>query len=128
MSKHGRFNIRRWVNGTGGSGITFWCHGCQGAHTVMTSEGGWRFNGDYDNPVLHPSIRTFVPAKVDEETGQVLVPERTLCHSFVGSNGAEPGEIIFLGDSSNHNLRGAHPLQPWPSYHGYASEEPDTPE
>ena len=122
MSKHGQFNIRKWRDPASGvEGISFWCHGCQGAHSITTSEGGWRFNGDFDKPVIHPSIRTYVPAKIDKVTG-APIPERTMCHSFVGSNGAEPGQIIFLGDSTEHNLRGVHDLQKWPEYYGFAGE------
>lgn len=123
MSKHGQFNIRKWRDpATGREGISFWCHGCQGAHSIQTSEGGWKFNGDFDLPVIRPSIRTYQPAKTDKESG-ITTPEVTLCHSFVGCNGAEPGQIIFLGDCQEHKLRGAHALQPWPEYYGFAGEE-----
>ena len=124
MSKHGVLNIRKWRDSASGvEGISFWCHGCQGAHSITTSEGGWKFNGDFDKPVIHPSIRTYDPVKKDKVTGAIIRPERTLCHSFVGSNGAEPGQIIFLGDSQEHQLRGVHDLQPWPEYYGFAGEE-----
>ena len=116
MSKHGRFDIRKWRDPASGmEGITFWCHGCKSAHSVNTSPGGWLFNGDWDNPVIHPSIRTYIPERKDKVTG-VVTPQRTMCHSFVGSNGALPGQIIFLDDSSEHNLRGVHNLEKWPDY------------
>lgn len=123
MSKHGQFDIRRWVDkASGREGITFWCHGCRCGHSVTTSEGGWRFNGDFDRPVIHPSIRTYYPAKKNE-AGVVIKPERTLCHSFVGCNGAAPGQIIFLDDCAEHKLRGAQSLERWPDHYGCAGED-----
>jgi len=123
MSKHGQFNIRQWRDSASGvSGISFWCHGCQSAHSITTSAGGWQFNRDFDKPVIYPSIRTYEPERKDKETGAIIRPERTMCHSFVGCQGAEPGQIIFLGDSTEHNLRGVHDLQPWPEYYGFNGE------
>lgn len=124
MSKHGQFNIRRWADPANNrEGISFWCHGCQNAHSILTSAGGWKFNGDFDKPVIYPSIRTYDPARKDKVTGRVITPEKTLCHSFVGSSGAQPGEIVYLDDCQEHTLRGAHPLQKWPDHYGYGSEE-----
>lgn len=126
MSKHGRFDIRRWRDpATGREGITFWCPGCRCAHSVGVDgpAPNWTFNGDYDHPVLTPSIRVYTPAHRDPDDGQ-QVPERTDCHCYVGSNGAQPGEIIFLADSYAHQLRGVHPLEPWPANYGFAGEEP----
>jgi len=124
MSKHGRFNIRRWRDDrTGREGITFWCHGCQEAHSIGTSGPGpcWSFNGDYDNPVLSPSVRVYIPAGTDPDDGEAW-PEKTLCHCFVGTSGAQPGQIIFLDDSAGHNQRGVHNMEPWPDYYGAAGE------
>lgn len=124
MSAHGRFGIRSWRDKTNGrEGIAFFCPGCQCAHSVSTRNGppgsNWSFNGDYDNPVLSPSVRVFVSARmIDGES----FPEQTQCHSFVGCNGAKPGEIIFLGDSHAHQLRGAHPLIAWPENYGFGGE------
>jgi len=123
MSAHGQFGIRRWVNSvTGQEGITFWCHGCECAHSVAVKGGdpdrNWHFNGDYDAPILSPSVHVIIPAH-DYEGKQY--PQKTLCHSFVGCNGAQPGEIIFL-DDCDHSLRGVHKLQPWPSHYGFAEE------
>jgi hypothetical protein len=125
MSKHGQFGIRRWRDpATGREGITFWCPGCRGAHSVGVTGPGpcWSFNGDYDRPVLSPSVRVYTPAGRDPDTGEAW-PEQTLCHSHVGCNGAQPGEIIYLGDSAAHQLRGAHPLEPWPASYGFGNEE-----
>lgn len=124
MSKHGRLNIRRWRNAaTGQEGITFWCPGCKSAHSVAVQGGepgrNWSFNGNYDAPVLNPSIRVYTPAH--EFEGKTYA-EVTLCHCFVGTNGAAPGQIIYLDDSSAHKLRGVHNLEPWPDHYGYAGE------
>ena len=36
-----------------------------------------------------------------------------VCHSFVGCNGAQPGEIIFLPDSTHHLAGQVRPLPEW---------------
>lgn len=98
-------------------GVMFFCPGCQHAHSVGIEGSGpiWTWNGDVEKPIFASSIRTYWPAHM---RNGVLVPERTLCHSFVGHNGAQPGEIFFLDDCTEHSLRGAHPLPPWPSNYG----------
>lgn len=90
----------------------------------MAVQGGdpgrnWQFNGDYDYPVLSPSVRVYAPAVPPDEDFPEGMPERTECHSFVGQGGAQPGEIIFLDDSAAHQLRGVHPLVPWPHDYGF---------
>ena len=52
----------------------------------------WTFNGDFENPVFGPSV---LQTRGNEKR----------CHSFVGCNGAQPGQIIFLGDCT-HALAG----------------------
>jgi len=49
----------------------------------------WSFNGDFDAPVFGPSVLTKWGNRV--------------CHSFVGCNGAVPGQIVFLSDCT-HSL------------------------
>lgn len=122
MARKGRFGIRNWCDPrTGQTGISFFCPGCQSAHSVPVAGGepgrNWTFNGDFDNPTLSPSIRVYVPAGSDKESGETW-PERTECHSFVRN-----GEIEFLDDSAAHSLRGVHPLQPWPESYGFAGED-----
>jgi hypothetical protein len=125
VSRHGVLGLRRWRDPhSDREGISFWCPGCRTAHSVAVKGGNpgsnWGFNGDYDKPVLTPSVRVYTPAHTWEGTA---VPEQTLCHCFVGCNGAQPGEIVYLDDSSAHKLRGAHPLEPWPDHYGYAGED-----
>jgi hypothetical protein len=59
----------------------------------------WSFNGDFERPVLGPSVLQTTAGYPDEG----IAP--TCCHSFVGCNGAQPGQIAFLGDCT-HALRG----------------------
>lgn len=57
----------------------------------------WTFNGDLDRPVFGPSLL------VRSELGEARTPY--VCHSFIGCNGAQPGQITFLGDCT-HALAG----------------------
>lgn len=52
----------------------------------------WSFNGDLANPVFGPSVLS-------------SFGEHKRCHSFVGCNGAQPGQITFLSDCT-HALAG----------------------
>lgn len=99
-------------------GVRFDCPGCRAAHGFRephilpisnwrpageTEESRgvahmdhWTFNGDFDKPVFGPSVlRRY---QIDNDPQYV-------CHSFVGCNGAQPGQIIFLGDCT-HALKG----------------------
>jgi hypothetical protein len=61
----------------------------------------WGFNGDMDRPVLSPSI-------LSRQSGAMENGVRNpdfVCHSFIGCNGAQPGQIIFLSDCT-HALAG----------------------
>lgn len=103
-------------------GVRFHCPGCGYSHVLHTQETHpdikgprWTFNGDYDKPTLSPSIlsqtHTWTPPVTPENLEewrkapwpQTKVPY--VCHSFVGINGAQPGQIIFLGDCT-HALKG----------------------
>lgn len=64
----------------------FFCPGCEHAHAFNAS---WSYNGDGDNPTVHPSILV---------TGGGDPNYR--CHSFI-----ESGRIRFLPDCS-HKLAG----------------------
>jgi hypothetical protein len=57
----------------------------------------WGFNGDFDHPVLTPSVL--------QSSTQGPEHKPYVCHSFVGCNGAAPGQIAFLGDCT-HALKG----------------------
>ena len=67
----------------------------------------WSFNGDLDKPVFGPSINTWWGGDhYKNEQGKDYIPVPLhRCHSFIGCNGAQPGEITFLADST-HSLSG----------------------
>lgn len=71
----------------------------------------WDFNGDFERPVLSPSILrsqdTHVPPVTPDNLDEwkrnpwPQTVERYVCHSFIGINGAQPGQIKFLGDCTH---------------------------
>lgn len=103
-------------------GIRWDCPGCAlhsegsfGAHVLpvdwtppgmersphIASRPRWGFNGDMEQPAFSPSI-------LSRQSGAVVDGVRSpdfVCHSFIGCNGAQPGQIIFLGDCT-HALAG----------------------
>lgn len=104
------------------TGITFWCAGCNRTHHINTGPQGWQWNGDVEKPVLSPSISIKSGHYAshwkahDPETGKpdpcwctynAEHPEAEcpfscqVCHSFVGINGAQPGQIIYLSDCTH---------------------------
>lgn len=95
--------------------LTFFCPGCKEAHTISVRKEPhpcWTWNGDADKPVFTPSVLvTGVKGLTDEQhaaymRGEPLpAPTPMRCHTFVGCNGAQPGEIIFLSDCT-HELAG----------------------
>ena len=67
----------------------------------------WSFNGDFDKPVFGPSLNTWWGGdkyKREDGTEYESVPLHR-CHSFIGCNGAQPGQMIYLGDCT-HALAG----------------------
>jgi hypothetical protein len=107
--------ISKFLRSVGGGGLGFWCPGCREMHVVWHGEGPgprWTWNGDVERPVFSPSVLvTGVMPLSDEQHAAWLrgepppTPVPMRCHSFVGCNGAQPGEIIFLGDCT-HELAG----------------------
>ena len=88
----------------GWTGLSFRCEGCGGAHSIpVTGPKAWGWNGDRDRPVFTPSL-LLVGGNAEGETR---------CHSFVGCNGARPGEIIFLSDCTHHLAGQVRPLPNW---------------
>jgi hypothetical protein len=106
-------------------GHKFICPGCDHPVVLPTSKEAtghaWGFNGDLDAPVFTPSVlqkwscwspeRRKLADLFKEEHGrwptreELPDDEHHVCHSFVGCNGAAPGQIIFLPDST-HKLSG----------------------
>lgn len=125
--------LSKYLSNVAGGGLTFWCQGCREAHTVWVGEGPgprWTWNGDVDKPVFGPSVLVtghwYTPkGEADEQAWQAAGGPKprpkfetadTRCHTFVGCNGAQPGEIVFLGDCT-HELAGKTlPLAELPPY------------
>lgn len=120
--------LRHWRDpATGNEGLTYWCQGCKSAHGIRTKgPGAWQWNGDVERPVFAPSVLTesnelteagradyeaWYAAGCPPRNGQQLESRPVRCHTFVGCNGAQPGEVIFLGDCT-HALAGT--VQPLP--------------
>lgn len=102
----------------GGQQLLFRCPGCKHVHGPTIGPGAgprWTFNGDYERAVFSPSLLVtwnsheppVTPENLEEfrrnPWEQKAVPK--VCHSFIGCNGAQPGQIIFLGDCT-HDLAG----------------------
>ena len=82
------------VNKTKGQ-YSFWCSGCKCRHYIWTKNEGydhpiWEFNGDLNNPTVHPSVLVTYPV------GGV----NNICHSFI-----RDGKIEYLSDCT-HELAG----------------------
>ena len=97
------------VKEDGSIGLTFWCPGCNHPHNICIQQGQgsnypvWTFNGDFIKPVLSPSVLSYWDKHTRDKDGNIISSQRvTECHSFVGNNGAKPGEIIFLTDSPHY--------------------------
>lgn len=125
--------LRKWADpATGQEGLTYWCQGCKSTHQIRTKgPTAWGWNGDVERPVFTPSVlvtgRDFTdagraafevwhaagcpqPAPLSFESQDMR------CHTFVGCNGAQPGEVIFLGDCP-HALAGqVHPFPDLPEH------------
>jgi hypothetical protein len=107
----------RWVDEERGTaGLYFWCQGCEELHIVSTDgPHSWSWNRDAEKPVFSPSVLTSGYKLTPEgeamlESGQKPLNGKyprmeTRCHTFVGCNGAQPGEVIFLSDCT-HALAG----------------------
>jgi len=104
--------LRGWAHGDR-NGVSFFCPGCNSAHTIKTSAGGWGWNGDVERPTFTPSVLVTYPANpnASEEFKEWRTERR--CHSFVTD-----GQIQFLGDST-HALAGQTvPLADFPEHYG----------
>lgn len=118
--------VKRWTGG-GRAGLNFWCPGCRDVHSIVTEgAGAWGYNGDPERPVFTPSVLvTGLRTERDDQgrwTGEYErdakgEPLPLRCHTFVGCNGAAPGQIVFLSDCT-HGLAGKTvDLPDWTSRH-----------
>lgn len=114
--------LSRVLRSIAGGGLGFWCPGCREMHVVWVGEGPgprWSYNGDAERPVFGPSV--LVTGRRFTEKGRAdfeawhdagcpkpapqFEAADMRCHSFVGCNGAAPGQIVFLSDCT-HALAG----------------------
>ncbi len=91
--------LRDWA-GAGSFGFSFYCPGCDHAHTIHTSPGGWGFNGNLEQPTFTPSVLVTHAAKPDASEEFKEWRTARVCHSFVTD-----GRIQFLSDCT-HALAG----------------------
>lgn len=104
--------------------VAYWCPGCDRAHMLNTcvadrKDGApaWEFDGNADAPTFTPSVLVSYPespAYTDDQGRKHEARERkTLCHVWI-----KGGAIEFLPDSHGHELRGKHPMVPFPDNYG----------
>lgn len=84
------------ITGSGHTYHSFWCPGCNIVHTVRTKgpEPVWKFNEDYRNPTISPSIKVTYEHR-NKEGHDVT----SICHSYI-----RDGFILFLSDCT-HGLK-----------------------
>ena len=100
--------LSKVLRDTEGSGLMFWCPGCDMAHRVQIGDGPsprWSYNGNPDRPTFQPSILVrydhwVPPAVYGQPMPENQVKVSDVCHSFVTD-----GQIQFLGDCP-HALAG----------------------
>lgn len=97
--------LRYW-EGKGRFGYTFFCPGCNTAHTVSTNSGGWGFNGNVELPTFTPSVLVTWPAVPNASDEFKEWRSERRCHSFVTD-----GMIQFLSDCT-HAMTGKTVLLP----------------
>lgn len=93
-----------------GGFLTYWCEGCNDAHTVMVGDGSpprWGYNGNPMAPTFTPSVLVHGRKLVrDPETGEWTggwerdaagntIP--VTCHTFITD-----GRVQYLGDCTHH--------------------------
>ena len=114
--------LRKWINSDNSDeGFSYYCQGCNSAHTIKTKgAGAWGWNGDMEKPVFTPSVLVtgvdftekgradydaWFAADCPQPPPPAFESKDMRCHTFVGCNGAQPGEVIFLSDCT-HALAG----------------------
>jgi hypothetical protein len=104
--------LRSWAHNDR-RGLSFFCPACESAHTILTSAGGWTWNGDVDRPTFSPSVLVTHDAKPNASEKFKEWRTAQACHSFVTD-----GRIQFLSDCT-HPLAGQTvPLADFPENYG----------
>jgi hypothetical protein len=87
--------------------VSFFCAACGHSHNLPVrgqytgTHDAWSWDGNVEAPVFTPSVRAWYPRRGDNGKPR----DNYVCHSFVGCNGAKPGQIIYLADCT-HALAG----------------------
>lgn len=115
--------LRDAADAVGGKYLTFWCPGCEMAHSPhqvkVVGPGSWGWNGDVDKPTFTPSVLVtysmghppVTPANFEQYKAAPWEQTKVkhTCHSFVTD-----GRIQFLTDCT-HALAGQTvDLPVWP--------------
>ena len=104
--------LRSWVFGDR-EGLSFFCPACNAAHTILTTAGGWEWDGDVDRPTFTPSVKVTHEAKPDASDEFKEWRTARVCHSYVTA-----GMIQYLADCT-HGLAGQTvELAVWPANYG----------
>lgn len=108
-------SIRAHGNGEVVMPIRDWCPDGMEPSTEVGSRARWTFNGDFDRPVFGPSLLSrqtmheppVTPENIEQWRASPWEqhPVDHVCHSFIGCNGAQPGQIFYLNDCT-HSLAG----------------------
>lgn len=130
--------LSRKLRSVEGDHVSFYCIGCDMPHVLPFRRGevphpsgkGWTWNMDVEKPVFNPSVlvqwssRSFKARQNATEfynrhgraptLQEIPHDEKHICHSYVGCNGAKPGEIIYLGDSTHAYSGKTIPLPDFP--------------
>lgn len=117
--------LKRLASSTRPGLVQFYCPACDGPHMISVqpeSPGGWKFNGDYDSPTLHPSVLVqsghYAPGHRGpgcwctynaERPGEESVFKCVVCHSFVAD-----GRIQYLEDCTHAMAGQTVTLPPYP--------------
>ena len=112
--------LRNLQWGKGGKALSFWCPGCNSAHSVVIQRGSyrpdgpvWGWNGSAEAPTFTPSLLVTSGKRVDPsyQPDPDFPDPPECCHSFIAD-----GQIQFLGDCT-HALAGQTvPIPPWPDH------------
>jgi hypothetical protein len=112
--------LRNWAH-EDKQGLFWWCPGCNSAHSIKTSAGGWTYNNNPESPTFYPSVLVTgtEPTIPYEEwkswfasnPDQPLPSAPTICHSFVTD-----GKMQFLGDCTHALANTTHKIPNWPSH------------
>ncbi len=128
--------LSRKLRSAEGGRVSFYCIGCDMTHMLpirglsMPGPDSWIWDRDVEKPVFSPSVLVRWESLSEaarhknqefyQKHGRYMTREelpsdyKNVCHSFVGCNGAQPGEIIYLSDSTHEYAGKTIPLPDFP--------------